>query len=100
MTEKTLFRASSLFRYSSFVFRHSSDAHSEPRDELLREPVDSQCDGKEHQAHHEEGAVMSAAAHDFAHLLRDDAGHRVDRLKHRTETLAEIRDGDAVPGAK
>src|SRR5436190_1087921 len=44
--------------------------------------------------------VMRAAAHDFAHLLRDDARHRMDGLKDRAQPLREIRDRDSVPGAK
>ena len=43
---------------------------------------------------------MRAAAHDFAHLLRDDSSHRVDRLENRADPLREIRDRDPVSGAK
>src|SRR5881392_1028492 len=92
MTKETRFRASSFLRHWSFVLRHSSFAHPKTRDELLREIINSQGDRKQHQPHHEERAVMSAAAHDFAHLLRDDAGHRVDGLKDRAQSLREIRD--------
>ena len=65
-------------------------------DEPLREPIDPKRDRKQHEPHHEEGAVMGAAADHFAHLLRDDARHRVDGLKDCAETLREIGDSDPV----
>ena len=55
---------------------------------------------EENEAHHKERAIMHAAAHDFAHLLRDDSRHGVDRLEKCAEALGEIRNGDAIAGAE
>src|SRR5262245_40599621 len=43
---------------------------------------------------------MDTAAHHLTHFLRDDAGHGMDRLEESAETLAEIRDLDAVSRAE
>src|SRR5712664_944972 len=78
----------------------STDAHSVTRDQSLREIVDPKSERKKNEADHEESAVVNAAAHYFAHFLRDDAGHGVHRLKERAETLGEIGDRDPVSGAQ
>src|SRR5436190_1879170 len=84
---------------SSFVIRAFvilPNAHPKLRDESLRKPIDPKRDRKQHQPHHEERAIMGAAADHFAHLLRDDARHRVNGLKDCAETLGEIGNSDPV----
>src|SRR5436190_12872851 len=78
----------------------SSNAHPVTSDQFLREVIDAERNGEKHQAYHEKGTVMRAPAHHFAHFLRDDSRHGVDRLKDRAETLAKIRNCDPIPGAK
>src|SRR4030095_14512684 len=73
-----------------------SDAHAVAHDELLRAVVDGERDREQHQAHHEQRAVVEAAANDLAHFLRDDSRHGVHRLEKRAESLCEIRNGDPV----
>ena len=43
---------------------------------------------------------MDAAAHHLAHLLGDDAGHGMHRLREHGQARREIRNGDAVAGAE
>src|SRR5664279_1581973 len=96
----TPFRASSLFRHSSFELRHSSNAHPVTVDKFLREIIYPERDGEKYQAHHEKRAVMRTPAHHLPHFLRDDSGHRVDRLKDRAQALGEIWNRDPVSGAE
>src|SRR5262249_21360955 len=77
-----------------------ADAHPVTRDQALREIVDSEREHKENETDHEQRAIMNTASHDFAHFLRDDSGHGVDRLEKCAEPLSEIRDRDAVSRAK
>src|SRR6478672_7328376 len=77
-----------------------ANAHAVTHDELLRAPVDGESDRKQHQAHHEQRAVMDTAANDLAHFLRDDSRHGVHRLKNCAESLCEIRNSDPVSGAQ
>src|SRR5437868_6948185 len=89
---------------SSFVIRAwsfiLSDTHAVPRHQPLREIVDPERDCKKDQAHHEKRAVMGAAAHYFAHLLRNNSRHRVDRLERGAKTLREIGNRNPVPRAE
>src|SRR3954471_19624179 len=70
------------------------------RDELLGAVVDGEGNRKQHQPHHEQSAVVDAAANDLAHFLRDDSRHGVHRLKKCAESLCEIRNGDPVSGTQ
>src|SRR6185295_15006361 len=45
-----------------------ANAHAVAHDELLRTPVDGKSDRKQHQADHEERAVVNAAANYFTHF--------------------------------
>src|SRR5207248_11295626 len=56
--------------------RHAITLH-----QFLRAVIYCQGDGEQNKANHEKGAVMNAAPHHFSHLLSNDAGHGVDRLK-------------------
>src|SRR5438067_8393293 len=97
---KSVIRASSFLRHSTFVLRHSSDVHPKPHDEFLGEPVNPQRNREQHEADHEKSAVMGAAPDHFAHLLRDNARHRVDRLENRTEALTEVRNRNPISSAE
>ncbi len=67
---------------------------------LCASVVDEQREDEEDDADHEERAVMDAAADHLAHLLRDDAGHRVHRLEDHAEPLGEIGNRDAIARAE
>ena len=58
--------------------------------------VKRQRDDEEEDADDEEGAVVDAAGDDFAHFLRDDAGHGVSRLEEHAETFGDVGDRDLV----
>ena len=60
----------------------------------------AESDREQHEAHHEQRAVMDAAANHLAHFLRDDSRHGVHRLEKCAESLCEIRNGDPVSGAE
>ena len=77
-----------------------SDRHAITSHQFLRAIIRRQCDGKEDEPYHEEGAIMDAAANHFAHFLGDDASHGVDRLKQRAQPLGEIGNGDPISRAQ
>src|SRR5688500_15741718 len=78
----------------------SPDAHPVTGDKFLRQIIDSESDGEKNQADHKKSAVMGAPAHDFAHFLRDDSSHGMDRLKDRAQPLGEIGNGNPVSGTE
>src|SRR5436190_14209633 len=94
------FRASSLFRHSSFRASSLPNAHAITLHQFLRAVIYRQGDGEQNKANHEKCAVMNASPYHFPHFLRNDASHGVDRLKKRAQALREIGNGDPVPGAK
>src|SRR4029453_5937721 len=77
-----------------------ANAHAVAHDELLRAVVDGQSDRKQHQAYHEQRAIVDAAANALPHFLRDNSCHGVHRLEKCAKSLCEIRNGDAVSGAE
>ena len=62
--------------------------------------MNPQRNREQHEADHEKSAVMGAASDHFAHLLRDNARHRVDRLENRTEALTEVRNRNPISSAE
>src|SRR6266567_8584336 len=94
------FRASSLFRHSSFRASSLPNAHAIALHQFLRAVVYCQGDGEQDKANHEKCAVMNAASHHFPHLLGNDASHGVDWLEKCAQSLREIGNGNPVPCAK
>src|SRR5439155_27075157 len=56
--------------------RHAITLH-----QLWSAVIYCQGNGEQNKANHEKCAVMNATPHHFSHLLSNDAGHGVDRLK-------------------
>src|SRR5262249_9872005 len=77
-----------------------SNAHAVAKNELLRAIVDGERDREQHEAHHEQRAIVNATANHLTHLLRDNSGHGMHRLEKGAESLREIRNGDPVSGAE
>src|SRR5438034_6967611 len=94
------FRASSLFRHSSFRASSLPNAHAIALHQFLRAVVYGQGDGEQNETNHEKSAVMNASSHHFPHLLGNDASHGVHGLEKRTQALREIGNGDPVSCAK
>ena len=78
----------------------SSDGNPVAPDDFLSHEVDKQREQEQHEPDHEESPVVDVTPHDFAHFLGDDPSHRMHRLNKGSETIAEIRNGDAITRAK